>query len=218
MVKKGTILKLFCKRGHEIAIVGRYPSGACIQCHKERDQKKIVAGRLLIQFCSKGHDTFVTGRDANGSCKICRQEFRDANKDKARAASKRNYELNKDKILVRHKQYALEHHKDFATNTANWRKANPELNILIKLEQDSLRGLRTVSWGQEGMKEFYLNKPQSMTGDHIIPLQGEEVSGLHVQWNLQYLSVSENSSKRNRITPEEATKFYEKILIEAGLK
>jgi len=58
---------------------------------------------------------------------------------------------------------------------------------------------RTVPWSNlEEIANFYKACPKGLEVDHIIPLQGKNVSGLHVLNNLQYLTKSQNSSKGNR--------------------
>ena len=57
-----------------------------------------------------------------------------------------------------------------------------------------------------------------MEVDHYIPLQGYEVSGLNVIWNLQYLTIEANRVKNNDANLAEISEWYGKLLKEAGLK
>lgn len=57
---------------------------------------------------------------------------------------------------------------------------------------------RTPKWANlEKIKEFYINCPNGYEVDHVIPLRGKLVSGLHIESNLQYLTKFQNSSKNN---------------------
>ena len=58
----------------------------------------------------------------------------------------------------------------------------------------------TPPWANlEDILSFYDNRPAGYHVDHVIPLRGRDVCGLHVRANLQYLPASENLSKGNRL-------------------
>lgn len=78
----------------------------------------------------------------------------------------------------------------------DYNKANSAKRHAAKLN-------RTPKWvDQKAISEIYQNCPPGHDVDHIIPLQGRNVSGLHVPANLQYLTCTENRSKGNKFIVE----------------
>jgi hypothetical protein len=50
------------------------------------------------------------------------------------------------------------------------------------------------------IEQIYANRPKGYHVDHVIPLFGKFVSGLHVETNMQYLPEMENFKKNNKFS------------------
>lgn len=155
--------------------------------------------------CKRGHVGLrIT---ATGTCVECRRikerERFHADKEATKARTKKKYAAHAEKLREKRKDwyYAnLEQARAKAIpRSREWRKNNPKHHIALTTAHKKTIRIRTPKWADRlKIVEFYKGCPDGYHVDHVIPLRGNIVSGLHVVENLQYLPARENISKSNR--------------------
>lgn len=150
----------------------------------------------------------------NHNCKTCVIKYKTLNKTKISSYVHQYYELNKDKILVYQKAYCERNKSKIAKrkkkSDTKWREANKDKCSAYSAKRRANKLCATPSWlTKEELIEieelyeiaqaFKLYTGQDYHVDHIVPLQGKTVCGLHVPWNLQVITAEENRSKRNKL-------------------
>jgi hypothetical protein len=151
---------------------------------------KNVSGIDVIKTCTNckkskavtefaKHSTGMYG--VSGKCKLCKNVYRNS-------------------WYVQNKEQCLE-------KAAQWAKENSHKKRSYRAKRRAAILNATPSWANfKAIEELYkqagtLSKTNSIKYevDHIVPLQGKTVSGLHVHWNLQVIPTAKNRSKGNRI-------------------
>lgn len=110
---------------------------------------------------------------------------------------------NPERNRLRAKTWAVENPEQNRKRASQWVVDNRGQANASRASRKIAKIKRTPPWADlEEIKQFYIDCPKGMHVDHIVPLQGELISGLHVLGNLQYLTPYENLSKGNRWTPD----------------
>lgn len=170
----------------------------CIQCEK-----------LYQQEYSKKHSAKKTQKAIEWN-----KAHPERRKEIARIWSKENYDLSKiDKVkaLARYRKWRESNHEKARANEKRYREKNPEV---IKYAQSLRRSnIRRPSWFGE-LDELVLKEAYALsrlrakaTGfqwhvDHIVPIKGLTVSGLHSWSNIAVITWKDNLAKSNKVWPD----------------
>ena len=147
-----------------------------------REWKKLNAERLSVERSAK------RSKETNPNWRARENErqkaYRAANPEKIRTLASANHERNREARLATSRSWKQENMpRVLADNAARRAKQSTGIAKIFKSE----------------IAAIYAACPKGFHVDHIHPLKGENFSGLHVPWNLQYLTSEENQRKYNRL-------------------
>lgn len=147
------------------------------------ETKKCTSCNGDLSLLSFGKNTRLKN-GLQSACKQCTNNFvkawRDNNLDRARTASK------------------------------NWRSRNKEYDAIKAAKRKALKLSATPTWADKNKIRTEYALAQWCTDvmgmpyhvDHIVPLKGKTVCGLHVEANLRVIPAVENISKSNHSWPD----------------
>lgn len=129
--------------------------------------------------------------------------YREANPEKVAASKKRSVDKNKDHVYAKKREWTVANAEHVREWFAAWRKANPEIKRALAVKRRAAQLQQTPAWySHEDCVAIYKALKPGHHIDHIIPLQGELVSGLHWHHNLQLIPAADNLSKGNKFDPD----------------
>jgi len=192
----------------------------CSKCGTEKEfsgfhkQAKGLFG--LDQKCKvcdkiRTHNYYTKNRNI---CLEKRKEYKKANKEKLLLSRRKHRKENSEIINKKNREYLRSKPGQGAEYVRQYRERNREtflpLQAAVSAKRRSIKKSATPSWANlEVIKQIYIDCKliSEMTGvphqvDHIIPLKGKTVTGLHVETNLRIIPTSENLSKNNKFMEE----------------
>ena len=167
-----------CKHGH---VAPRKTKGACVEC-------------LKVEW-EKGNTSRA-------------EYFRQYNQSDAGKQAKQKYYIrNKDQVMAKAQSRSPEERR-FHKRT--YKLKHPDLYRAFNKSRRKKHRNATPKWltkdHKRAIRQLYIDAMtvSRITGtpyvvDHIIPLNGENVSGLHVPWNLRVITREENLVKSNKV-------------------
>lgn len=172
------------------------------------ERKKINNRKLRAANPEKWREYYRQWRSANREKYLKQSRIRRTNNiEQARKYTREYLRKWRKTFPEKRRAYYREYYKQNAIKISSaakkWRLLNPGKVRAWNAGRRARKIQATPKWltvtQLQEIKCIYIKADNlSLTVDHIIPLKGKTVCGLHVPWNLQLLSSIENSRKKNR--------------------
>jgi hypothetical protein len=171
--------------------------------------------RKICKECTCSHMSAVYQENPEKQRKKT-SEWRKENPEKHKEYSIAYYAENREERIEHRRQYRLKNIEKEREKDRQYAKDNPAKMNAKNAKRRAAKTQATppwLNWFQEAqIEEFYeLASARTMqTGiyyevDHIVPLRGKTVRGLHVPWNLQLLTADANIRKKNKLIEDRST-------------
>lgn len=136
---------------------------------------------------------------------LVRQENRDwyvRNREKKIASTAAWHANNRERVADLNSAWRLENKERKYATRNRWRTetgaGNADKALRRAAELQASPPWLTKEHKREIRKLYKLGREMGLHVDHVVPLRGKQVCGLHVPWNLQLLAPVENMQKHNK--------------------